>query len=544
MKIIICDNYSELSKKAAEIVAQQIQTKPNCILGLATGSTPIGLYDELTAMNQSGEIDFKDVISFNLDEYYPIAADNDQSYRYFMQKNLFSRININTSNTFIPNGEAADPVAECREYEKKIAEKGGIDLQILGIGQNGHIGFNEPDANLNSDTHLTELTQSTIEANSRFFENADEVPTHALTMGISSILKSKKIILLANGPKKRKVVASLLDSGINTNIPATMLKVHPDVTLICDREAYPGMHLGIDIGGTDVKFGVLDLDNNLVYTETISTPKASTDKNIMKAISDKSKMIIEKFPIAGIGVGTPGLIDKKRGLVSASNLPFDKSPIVDYLRQNIGIDIPVCLENDACCAAMGEAHLGVRAKNMLMVTLGTGIGGGIVIGGEIYSGSMGNAGEIGHICIDHDGIACACGHNGCWEAYASVTALINQTKKACEENPDSILNKLIKDEGAVTGKTVFDAMDKGCPVAQKVFDKYTTYLAIGIRNVIVAFDPDTIVIGGGISKEGERLLNPIIEKVKSDTPIRISILQGNAGAIGAAMLSKLKNTVK
>ncbi len=544
MNIIICDNYKELSQKAAKLVAEQVNGKPNSILGLATGSTPIGLYEELAEMYKNGTIDFKEVSSFNLDEYYPINTDNEQSYRYFMQKNLFSKINIKPENTYIPNGEAEDPSSECRAYDELISKKGDIDLQILGIGQNGHIGFNEPDISLNCDTHMTSLTQNTIEANSRFFASADEVPTHALTMGIASILKSKKIILLANGASKRKVVAALLDKGITTNIPATLLKVHPDVTVICDREAYPGMHLGIDIGGTDIKFGVLNFENELIYTETMATPKDTDDRGMMKAISEKSKEIIEKYPVGGIGIGTPGLINKKIGTVSAANLPFNNSPIMEYLREYLGADTPICLENDACCAAFGESKLGVLAHNMLMVTLGTGIGGGIVIGGEIYSGSMGNAGEIGHICIEHDGVQCACGHRGCWEAYASVSALIKQTKKAAEENPDSLLSAVISEEGEVNGKTVFTAMDKGCPIAEKVFDLYTSYLAAGMRSIIAVFDPDTIVIGGGISKEGDRLINPVIEKTKSDTPIRISVLQGSAGAIGAAILSKAKNAIK
>lgn len=542
MNIIICDNYEELSKKAADIVAAQIKLKPDCILGLATGSTPLGLYENLVKMNKSGEISFSKVTSFNLDEYYPISGDNDQSYRYFMNKNLFSQIDINPKNTFIPNGEATNPAKECEEYDKKIFEYGGIDLQILGIGQNGHIGFNEPNTNLNSNTHLTELTESTIEANSRFFASSDEVPTHALTMGISSILKSKKIILLANGKAKRKVVSALLDSGINTGIPATMLKVHSDVTLICDKEAYPGMYLGVDIGGTDIKFGVIDLDNKLVYSDKIHTPLDLDDRGIMKAIADKCKDIISEYPIAGIGVGTPGEINKKKGTVNAANLPFKNSPIISYLREEI--DLPIHLENDACCAAIGEAYEGVRAKNMFMVTLGTGIGGGIVIDGKIYSGSMGNAGEIGHICIDPDGMECACGHTGCWECYGSVSALIKQTKAAADENPDSILSQVIKEKGKITGKTVFTALDKGCPVAKSVFDKYIAYLSIGIRNIIVTFDPDTVVIGGGISKEGERLLNPIKERVKSDVPVQISVLQGHAGAIGAALIPKMKDKSK
>ena len=238
MKVIVCENYEELSNQAAKIVSSQLIVKPNSILGLATGSTPIGLYQNLIDMNKKGEIDFSEVKTYNLDEYYPIKKSNDQSYDYFMNEQLFSHINIDKKNTHLPNGEAEDPVKECERYEKMLDAIGGVDLQILGIGQNGHIAFNEPDENLIAVTHLTGLTQSTIEANSRFFASADEVPKQALTMGMGSILKAKKIVILANGANKSKAVAELLNDNITTSNPATMLKVHPDVTLICDKEAF------------------------------------------------------------------------------------------------------------------------------------------------------------------------------------------------------------------------------------------------------------------------------------------------------------------
>lgn len=238
MRVILCENYEELSNQAAKIVSSQLIVKPNSILGLATGSTPIGLYQNLIDMNKKGEIDFSEVKTYNLDEYYPIKKSNDQSYDYFMNEQLFSHVNIDKSNTNIPNGEAEDPVAECERYENELSKAGGVDLQILGIGQNGHIAFNEPDENLIAVTHLTGLTKSTIEANSRFFKNEDEVPKQALTMGIGSILKAKKIVILASGANKSKAVAELLNDNITTSNPATMLKVHPDVTLICDKEAF------------------------------------------------------------------------------------------------------------------------------------------------------------------------------------------------------------------------------------------------------------------------------------------------------------------
>ena len=238
IKVIVCENYDEISKEAAAIVANQINEKADSILGLATGSTPVGTYKELIEMNKSGKLDFSKVKTFNLDEYYPIKRDDDQSYYYFMNDNLFSHVNIDLANTDIPNGEAADADAECERYEKAIAESAGVDLQILGIGQNGHIGFNEPDDKLWTKTHLTGLTESTIAANSRFFESMDDVPKAALTMGIETIMKSRKIIILASGESKLDAVSKLTDEFIDTSCPATMLKLHPDVTLICDKAAF------------------------------------------------------------------------------------------------------------------------------------------------------------------------------------------------------------------------------------------------------------------------------------------------------------------
>lgn len=238
MRVIICETYDEISKEAAKLVAGQVYLKPDCVIGLATGSTPVGMYNELAKLYKNGEIDFAKVATFNLDEYYPISADNDQSYHYFMQENLFGNINVKPENIHILDGEAENPELECAEFDKKIDAAGGIDLQILGIGRNGHIGFNEPDESLITGTHVTGLTESTIEANARFFARKEDVPTKALTMGIASILKAKTIILLANGKEKHEAVSQLLNDKINTQVPATMLKLHPDVVLICDREAY------------------------------------------------------------------------------------------------------------------------------------------------------------------------------------------------------------------------------------------------------------------------------------------------------------------
>lgn len=240
MKIIVCKNYAEMSAESAKIVAEQIKNKPNSVLGLATGSTPEGMYACLAAMHRDEKLDFSRVTSVNLDEYYPISPDNAQSYRYFMNFNLFDKVNIDKSNTYVPDGTTDDPEKFCVDYEKLIEDLGGIDLQVLGIGRNAHIGFNEPGDILYPDTHLTELTPSTIEANSRFFASVDDVPKHALTMGMASILRAKKIIVLASGSEKHSAVLKLLGNTLETKYPATMLALHNDVTLVCDNAAYNG----------------------------------------------------------------------------------------------------------------------------------------------------------------------------------------------------------------------------------------------------------------------------------------------------------------
>ncbi len=538
MRVIVCNDYEEMSVRAAKLVASQMILKPDCVLGLATGSTPIGMYDKLVEMYEAGEIDFSDVTTFNLDEYYPISPDNSQSYRYFMNEHLFSRVNVEMARTHVPNGETADPDAECESYETLINNAGGVDLQILGIGQNGHIGFNEPDINLNTVTHLTDLTQSTIDANSRFFESRDEVPTQAITMGMASILKSRKIVLLASGRSKAAVVAELLKESLNTSVPATLLNVHPDVVLICDREAYAGMSLGVDIGGTFVKFGVVDSSNNIVYKDSIPTHKENTAEVIVGNIAKKCLEIMELYPISSVGIGTPGLIDFEKKTVSAANLPFDNTPIVKMLEKKL--KLPVFINNDANCAALGEATVGEGKddKNMVMVTLGTGIGGGIIIDKKIYTGG-GDAGEIGHMCIDAFGKKCACGEVGCWECYASATALIEFTEEAAKENPQSLLAKLVADKGSADGKTVFAAKDGGCPVANAVLDKYIGYLAVGIKNIINVFSPDSVVLSGGLSEAGEALSKPLLEKLGSDVKIKISQLGNDAGIIGAALLCRV-----
>jgi glucosamine-6-phosphate deaminase len=231
MKVIICENYDEMSEKAADIFAEQIKNKPDSVLGLATGSTPIGMYKNLIEKNKSGEISFKSCKSFNLDEYYGISPDNCQSYRYFMNSNFFKYIDIDLSRTNFPSAERFN------EYDDMIEAAGGTDIQVLGIGCNGHIAFNEPDEYLISSTHITNLAQKTIQANARFFDSPASVPTKAITMGMSSILKSKKIILLASGKDKAEAVKTMLSGKITSYCPASLINLHRDATVICDKQA-------------------------------------------------------------------------------------------------------------------------------------------------------------------------------------------------------------------------------------------------------------------------------------------------------------------
>ena len=241
MKILVAEDYEKMSLAAADLITAQVKEKPNSVLGLATGGTPIGTYKVLVDRYKKGELDFSKVITFNLDEYYPIKADDSHSYRYFMNDNLFDHINVEKKNVHIPNGEAEDADLECENYEKMLDAAGGIDLQILGIGLNGHIGFNEPDATLVPYTHKTPLTESTLAANARFFTDGATMPNAALTMGMASIFRAKKILLLANGEGKREILTKLTRGGITTDVPASLLLLHPDVTIICDKAAAPNI---------------------------------------------------------------------------------------------------------------------------------------------------------------------------------------------------------------------------------------------------------------------------------------------------------------
>lgn len=237
MRIIVEENYDKMSKKAALLVASQVRLKPKSVLGLATGSTPKGMYQRLIEMYKKDEIDFSQITTFNLDEYYGLKPENEQSYHYYMYHNFFKHINIKKENYNLLDGTTDEVAKECRQYDEKIKKAGEIDLQILGIGPNGHIGFNEPGENLNVTTHLVNLTEATIEANSRFFESKEEVPKKALTMGIATILKSQRIILLASGKNKAKAIKKTVDNNLTTRVPASLLQTHPEVTLIIDEAA-------------------------------------------------------------------------------------------------------------------------------------------------------------------------------------------------------------------------------------------------------------------------------------------------------------------
>lgn len=232
MNFIKVDSYEKLSSLAAEMIANVVKEKKNAVLGLATGSSPLGTYARLIEKYNVGELDFSDVTSVNLDEYVGLDGDNDQSYRYFMNKNLFKHINIDINKTFVPNGCASDLAKEGEAYDKMIEELGGIDIQLLGIGLDGHIGFNEPDEFFTKETHLVDLDESTIEANSRFFASKDDVPKQAITMGMYSIMQAKKVLLIANGKIKKEIVEKAFFGPITPYIPASILQLHNDVTII------------------------------------------------------------------------------------------------------------------------------------------------------------------------------------------------------------------------------------------------------------------------------------------------------------------------
>ena len=237
MKIYKAKDYKDMSRKAANIISAQVIMKPNCVLGLATGSTPIGTYDQLVEWYNKGDLDFSEVTTVNLDEYKGLPRTNDQSYYYFMHQHLFDRVNIDPERTNVPNGMEPDAEKECGRYEELIRSLGGVDLQLLGLGHNGHIGFNEPGEAFDKETHCVDLTESTIEANKRFFASADDVPKQAYTMGIKTIMQAKKILIVVNGENKADIVERAFFGPVTPEVPASILQLHNDVTLVGDEAA-------------------------------------------------------------------------------------------------------------------------------------------------------------------------------------------------------------------------------------------------------------------------------------------------------------------
>ncbi len=236
MNIVVTNNFDSMSEEVAKIVSAHIKQKLSSVLGLATGSSPLGVYRLLEEYHRRG-VDFSQIITFNLDEYVGLSGDHPQSYRYYMEANLFSKVNIKPKNTHVPNGIARDLQEECRSYDAAIRAVGGIDLQLLGIGTNAHIGFNEPGTAFGTTTHVVDLTQSTIRDNARFFASPSEVPTQAVSMGIKSIMQAKNIVLMANGGSKADAIFAAVRGPVTPEIPASVLQLHPSVTVVVDQAA-------------------------------------------------------------------------------------------------------------------------------------------------------------------------------------------------------------------------------------------------------------------------------------------------------------------
>lgn len=238
MKVIVTKDYNEMSKVAGNIIAAQMILKPDSVMGFATGSSPIGTYAELIKKNQAGDIDFSQITTVNLDEYMGLPKEHDQSYYYFMNDNLFNHVNIDKSNTYLPDGMAADAQAECERYEKLVQDLGGADMQLLGLGHNGHIGFNEPSDRFEKTVTCVTLTERTIEANKRFFASADDVPRQAISMGIGTIMSARKIVVVVSGADKADALKACLTGPITPAVQGSILQLHPDVTVVCDEAAY------------------------------------------------------------------------------------------------------------------------------------------------------------------------------------------------------------------------------------------------------------------------------------------------------------------
>ena len=312
------------------------------------------------------------------------------------------------------------------------------------------------------------------------------------------------------------------------------------------------MYIGIDLGGTNIAVGVVTDAGEILAQDSAPTLAEREYPEIVKDMAMLCERVAKEAgctmqDIKAIGIGCPGSIDRKNGIVSyANNLKMDHTPLAAELQKYF--DLPVQVENDANAAAFGEYMInGEGVDHFIFITLGTGVGGGIIINKEIYSGFNGAGGELGHFTLVFDGEPCTCGNAGCWEAYASVTALIRQTKAAMEKNPDSLMHSIVAQQGKVNGRTAFDAAKQGDKAAQEVVDTYVSYVAAGVMSMINIFQPEKFVIGGGISKEGVRLLKPIIDfvnqygynKYLEKTEIKVATLFNDAGIIGAALAAKM-----
>lgn len=237
MRIVRAKDYNDMSRKAANILSAQVIMKPNCVLGLATGSTPVGTYAQLVEWYNKGDLDFSNVTTVNLDEYRGLDRENDQSYYYFMNRHLFGKVNVNHERTFLPDGTEKDSEKACADYNQIIEDVGGVDLQLLGLGHNGHIGFNEPGDVFKAKTHCVDLTETTIKANQRFFASIDDVPRQAYTMGIQTIMQARKILVVVSGEDKAGIVKEAFFGPITPRVQASVLQLHPDVTVVADEAA-------------------------------------------------------------------------------------------------------------------------------------------------------------------------------------------------------------------------------------------------------------------------------------------------------------------
>ena len=295
--------------------------------------------------------------------------------------------------------------------------------------------------------------------------------------------------------------------------------------------------LGVDIGGTEIKFGVIS-GREIIAKKQIDTLYKDDTEKLVDYIAKECQNLIDEYGVKAVGVGVPGNVVENK--VTSSNLPFRNTPLSKMLSEKLKMEVFV--ENDANCAGYGELVWcnEEKYKNIVMITIGTGIGGSIIIDNKIYRG-MESAGEIGHMIIERDGRPCNCGLNGCFEQYASITALIRDAVEAAKNNPESFIFKVYEEnENKLDGKLFFKALQNNCEVAKKVFDKYTDYLSMGLVSLVNIFSPEAIIVAGGITKEGDAFLNPIREKIKRDIPIKISKLQNDAGIVGAAMLGIYK----